>query len=65
MPTRQQNARIIIDTLAHVQHILTVTDSTITVQWGSVTCMDQDGAITGYTVQYGVMGSKWSWTQSN
>ena len=31
--------------------------SSITVQWGSVPCIHQNGAITGYSVQYGVMGS--------
>ena len=31
--------------------------STITVQWGEVPCIDQNGVITGYSVQYGVMGS--------
>ena len=31
--------------------------STITLQWGEVPCADQNGAITGYSVQYGVMGS--------
>ena len=31
--------------------------STITVQWGEVPCIHQNGAITGYSVQYGVMGS--------
>ena len=39
---------------------VTVTDvnsSAITVQWGSVPCIHQNGAITGYSVQYGVMGS--------
>ena len=34
-----------------------VTSSVITVQWGEVHCVDQNGAITGYSVQYGVMGS--------
>ena len=34
-----------------------VTSSTVTVQWGEVLCADQNGAITGYSVQYGVMGS--------
>ena len=34
-----------------------VTSSTITVQWGSVPCIHQNGDITGYSVQYGVMGS--------
>ena len=34
-----------------------VTSSTITVVWGEVPCADQNGAITGYSVQYGVMGS--------
>ena len=39
---------------------MTVTDvnsSNITVQWESVPCIHQNGAITGYSVQYGVMGS--------
>ena len=31
--------------------------TTITVQWGSVPCIHQNGAITGYSVQYGVEGS--------
>ena len=31
--------------------------STITVQWGEVPCIHQNGVITGYSVQYGVMGS--------
>ena len=31
--------------------------STITVQWGSVPCIHQNGVITGYSVQYEVMGS--------
>ena len=31
--------------------------STITIQWGEVPCADQNGDITGYSVQYGVMGS--------
>ena len=36
----------------------TVESSTsITVQWGSVPCIHQNGAITGYSVQYGVVGS--------
>ena len=34
-----------------------VTSSTISVQWGSVPCIHQNGDITGYTVQYGLMGS--------
>ena len=34
-----------------------VTSSTITVQWGSVPCIHQNGDITGYSVQYEVMGS--------
>ena len=34
-----------------------VTSSTITVQWGEVPCIHQNGVITGYSVQYGVMGS--------
>ena len=36
----------------------TVESSTsITVQWGSVPCIHQNGDITGYSVQYEVMGS--------
>ena len=31
--------------------------STISVQWGSVPCIHQNGDITGYSVQYEVMGS--------
>ena len=34
-----------------------VTSSTITVQWGSVPCIHQNGVITGYSVQYEVEGS--------
>ena len=34
-----------------------VTSSTITVQWGEVPCADQNGAVTGYSVQYRVIGS--------
>ena len=30
--------------------------STITVVWGEVPCADQNGAVTGYSVRYGVMG---------
>ena len=31
--------------------------STTTVQWGEVPCIDQNGVITGYSVQYVVVGS--------
>ena len=34
-----------------------VTSSTISVQWGSVPCIHQNGDITGYSVQYGEVGS--------
>ena len=35
-----------------------VTSTIITVQWGPVEpCADKNGAITGYSVRYGVMGS--------
>ena len=34
-----------------------VTSSTISVQWGSVPCIHQNGDIIGYSVQYEVMGS--------
>ena len=30
-----------------------VTSSSITVQWGTVPCIDRNGDITGYSVQYG------------
>ena len=33
------------------------TSTTITVQWGAVDCIHRNGDITGYSVQYGVMGS--------
>ena len=35
----------------------TPSSSTISVQWGSVPCIHQNGDITGYSVQYEVMGS--------
>ena len=34
-----------------------VTSSTITVQWGEVPCIHQNGDITGYSVRYVVEGS--------
>ena len=34
-----------------------VTSSSITVQWGPVDCTDRNGDITGYSVQYGEVGS--------
>ena len=34
-----------------------VTSSSITVQWGPVDCADRNGDITGYSVQYGEVGS--------
>ena len=37
--------------------VIGVTSSTISVQWGSVPCIHQNGDITGYSVQYEVMGS--------
>ena len=33
------------------------TTSSITVQWGPVLCIQRNGDITGYSVQYGVQGS--------
>ena len=35
-----------------------VTSSSITVQWGAVPCIHRNGDITGYSVQYGVLGSE-------
>ena len=34
-----------------------VTSSSITVQWGPVVCIHRNGDITGYSVQYGEVGS--------
>ena len=41
-----------------------VTPSTITVQWGMVPCIHQNGPITGHSVRYGVMGSGSSQTET-
>ena len=35
----------------------TSTSTNITVQWGTVDCIHRNGDITGYSVQYGVVGS--------
>ena len=37
--------------------VLVANSTTITVQWGMVPCIHQNGPITGYSVRYGVMGS--------
>ena len=37
--------------------VLVNSSTTITVQWGEVPCIHQNGVITGYSVQYGVVGS--------
>ena len=37
---------------------LSVTKSSITLQWGPVECIHRNGEITGYIVQYGVYGSE-------
>ena len=34
-----------------------VNRTTITVQWGPVNCIDRNGNVTGYSVQYGVQGN--------
>ena len=34
-----------------------VTSSSITVQWGRVSCIERNSEITGYTVRYGQTGS--------
>ena len=34
-----------------------MTSSSITVQWGAVDCIHHNGDITGYSLQYGVVGS--------
>ena len=41
-----------------------VTSSSITVQWWPVDCIDRNGDITGYSVQYGVQGSGSTQTMS-
>ena len=41
-----------------------ITSTTITVQWRPVPCIHQNGAITGYSVRYGVMGSSMNMTQT-
>ena len=37
--------------------VLVANSTTITVQWGMVPCIHQNGPITGYSVRYGVIGS--------
>ena len=41
-----------------------VASSSITVQWGVVDCIHRNGDITGYSVQYGVVGSGSTQTMS-
>ena len=35
-----------------------ITSSNITVKWGAVDCIHQNGDIAGYLVEYGVVGSE-------
>ena len=42
----------------------TSTSTSITVQWGAVDCIHRNGDITGYSVQYGVVGSGSTQTMS-
>ena len=35
-----------------------MSSTALTVQWGAVPCIHRNGDITGYTVQYGVVGSE-------
>ena len=42
----------------------TSTSTTIAVQWGAVDCIHHNGDITGYSVQYGVVGSGSTQTMS-
>ena len=44
--------------------ITTSTFTSITVQWGPVDCIHRNGDITGYSVQYGVVGSGSTQTMS-
>ena len=37
--------------------VTSVSSSTLTIQWGSVPCIHQNGEITRYTIQYGATGS--------
>ena len=41
-----------------------MTSSSIIVQWGAVDCIHRNGDITGYSVQYGVVGSGSTQTMS-
>ena len=34
-----------------------MTSSSITLEWEPLNCIDENGIITGYSVQYGVLGS--------
>ncbi|CAI7989142.1 Protein sidekick [Geodia barretti] len=45
--------------------VVGVTSSTITVMWGSVPCIHQNGDITGYSVQYRAVGSENKDTSGN
>ena len=42
----------------------TSTSTSITVRWGAVACIDQNGDITGYSVRYGAVESDISQTLS-
>ena len=42
----------------------TSTSTSITVQWGAVDCIHRNGDITGYSVQYGEVGSGSTLTMS-
>ena len=42
----------------------TSTSTSIIVQWGAVDCIHRNGDITGYSVQYGVVGSGSTQTMS-
>ena len=37
--------------------VLALNSTAVTVQWGPVPCIEQNGDITGYSVQYGEVGS--------
>ena len=41
-----------------------MTSSSITIQWGAVPCIHRNGDITGYSVQYGVLGNESTQTMS-
>ena len=38
-------------------NVIAITPTTITIQWGAISCIQQNSEITGYKVRYGPVGS--------